>query len=63
MQTDKERIFELRKTLEYHNYKYYIENSPVIPDQEFDRLMHELERLEAEYPEMYDPNSPTQRVG
>lgn len=63
MQTDKERILELRKTLEYHNYKYYIENSPVIPDQEFDRLMHELERLEAEYPEMYDPNSPTQRVG
>lgn len=63
MQTDEARILELRKALEYHNYKYYIENKPEIPDQEFDRLMHELERLEAEHPELHDPNSPTQRVG
>lgn len=63
MQTDAEKIRELRKTLEYHNYKYYIENNPEISDLEFDRLMHELERLEAAHPECYDPNSPTQRVG
>ena len=63
MQTETERIAELRKALEYHNYKYYIENAPEISDMEFDRLMHELERLEEAHPEMYDPNSPTQRVG
>jgi len=63
MQTEQERILELRKTLEYHNYKYYIENAPEISDQQFDEMMHELERLEALHPEMSDPNSPTQRVG
>lgn len=61
--SDKEQIFALRKTLEYHNYKYYIGNAPEISDREFDGLLKELERLEAAYPEMYDPNSPTQRVG
>lgn len=60
---DKDRIIELRKLLEYHNTKYYIDNSPEIPDREFDELMHELERLEAQHPECYDANSPTQRVG
>ena len=63
MQTEKDRILELRKALEYHNYKYYIENAPEISDREFDGLMHDLEKLEEKYPEMYDPNSPTQRVG
>ena len=63
MQTDKDRILELRKTLEYHNIKYYIENKPSISDREFDEMMHELERLEATNPEMQDSNSPTQRVG
>lgn len=63
MQTETERLLALRKTLEYHNYKYYIENAPEISDMEFDRLMHELEALEAAHPELYDPNSPTQRVG
>lgn len=63
MQTDEARILELRQALEYHNYKYYIENKPEISDQEFDSLMHELERMEAEHPELYDENSPTQRVG
>ena len=58
-----DRIVELRKLLEYYNYLYYVKNEPVITDQEFDELMHELERLEAEHPEMFDPNSPTQRVG
>ena len=59
MQTEKDRILELRKALEYHNYKYYIENAPEISDREFDGLMHDLEKLEEKYPEMYDPNSPT----
>lgn len=63
MQTDKDRIVALRKTLEYHNYKYYIESAPELSDREFDRMMHELEGLEAANPELYDPNSPTQRVG
>lgn len=63
MQTDTERLMELRKALEYHNNKYYIENAPEISDREFDELMHELEKLETAHPELYDPNSPTQRVG
>ena len=46
MQTEKDRILELRKALEYHNYKYYIENAPEISDREFDGLMHDLEKLE-----------------
>ena len=58
-----DRIVELRKLLEYYNYLYYVKNEPVVTDQKFDELMHELERLEAEHPEMFDPNSPTQRVG
>lgn len=63
MDSEKDRILALRKLLEYHNYKYYIENSPEISDIEFDRWMHELEQLEALHPELYDPNSPTLRVG
>ena len=58
-----DRIVELRRLLEHYNYLYYVKNEPVITDQKFDELMHELEKLEAEHPEMYDPNSPTQRVG
>ena len=58
-----DRIVELRKLLEHYNHLYYVKNEPVITDQKFDELMHELERLEAEHPEMFDPNSPTQRVG
>ena len=46
-----------------HNYRYYVLNQPVIGDQEFDMLMHELQDLEAKHPELYDDNSPTQRVG
>lgn len=60
---DLTRIIELRKSLDQHNYNYYIKNAPTISDKEFDDLMHELQCLEAEYPEAYDPNSPTQRVG
>lgn len=57
------RIELLRRELHEHNHRYYVENQPIISDQEFDELMHELQRLEAAHPEMADPNSPTQRVG
>lgn len=57
------RILWLRETLHQHNYKYYIENNPEISDFEFDQLMAELQKLEARHPELYDPNSPTMRVG
>ncbi|MHB8110448.1 MAG: NAD-dependent DNA ligase LigA [Syntrophorhabdaceae bacterium] len=53
----------LRKDLEYHNYRYYVLDDPVITDQEYDTLLRELARLETEHPEYADPNSPTQRVG
>ena len=60
---EKARILQLRDELHQHNYRYYVENNPVISDQEFDFLMHELQDLEAKHPELFDPNSPTQRVG
>lgn len=58
-----ERIYQLREELHTHNYNYYVLNSPVISDIEFDHLMRELQDLEAKYPETYDENSPTMRVG
>lgn len=58
-----ERIYQLREELHTHNYNYYVLNSPVISDIEFDRMMRELQDLEAKYPETYDENSPTMRVG
>ena len=60
---EKTRILQLRDELHQHNLHYYVENNPVISDQEFDFLMHELQDLEARHPELFDPNSPTQRVG
>ena len=60
---EKQRIEQLRKELHEHNYRYYVLNQPVIGDQEFDIMMHELQDLEARHPELYDANSPTQRVG
>jgi DNA ligase (NAD+) len=59
----KERILELREALHRNNYLYYVLNQPEISDKEFDDMMHELMDLEAQHPEMYDPNSPSQRVG
>ena len=61
--TEQLRIQELRQQLHAHNYNYYVLNAPVITDQEFDALMRELQDLEARHPELFDPNSPTQRVG
>jgi len=58
-----ERIEELIKLLNYYNYKYYVENNPVISDYEYDKLYHELLELEKKYPQFVKPYSPTQRVG
>jgi len=59
----KKKIEQLRKDINEHNYKYYVENNPVISDFEFDKLLKELEKLEAEYPDLVTQDSPTQRVG
>lgn len=58
-----QRIKELRDELNRHNHNYYVLNAPTISDQEFDRMMRELEDLEQSYPQYADPLSPTQRVG
>ncbi|HHY46110.1 MAG TPA: NAD-dependent DNA ligase LigA [Firmicutes bacterium] len=59
----RERIEKLREEIEYHNYRYYVLDDPVISDAEFDLLMRELAELEARHPEYITPDSPTQRVG
>lgn len=59
----RKRIEELKKEIEYHNYRYYVLDSPVISDAEYDRLMRELMELEEKYPQFRTPDSPTQRVG
>lgn len=59
----KQQIEQLRAELHRHNHQYYVLNSPEISDQEFDAMMRQLQELEQEYPEYYDENSPTQRVG
>ncbi|MBO4906381.1 MAG: NAD-dependent DNA ligase LigA [Bacteroidaceae bacterium] len=61
--TEQERIVQLREELHRHNHLYYIDNNPQLSDQEFDALMRELQDLEAKHPELYDANSPSQRVG
>ncbi len=57
------RITALREELEKHNHAYYVLSTPTISDREYDEKMHQLQRLEAEHPELADPASPTQRVG
>ena len=59
----KKRIYELRELLNKCNYEYYVLENPSISDYEFDALMRELIELENKYPECYDPNSPSLRVG
>ena len=61
--TDIDRIIQLRNELHQHNHNYYVLNNPTISDQEFDQLLRELQDLEHAHPEVFDPNSPTQRVG
>ena len=63
MDKDTQRILQLRKEINEHNRKYYVENAPDISDYDFDMLLKELENLEKQHPEMFDPLSPTQRVG
>jgi len=57
------RVIELRDAIRHHEERYYIHNDPEISDEEFDRLLHELERIETEHPELVTSDSPTQRVG
>src|SRR5919106_1107602 len=57
-----QRLKELRDAIRHHEERYYVLNDPEISDEEFDRLLHELEHLEAEYPDLVTPDSPTQRV-
>lgn len=56
------RIAELRRQIRHHEERYYIHNAPEISDEAFDRLLHELERVEADHPDLVTPDSPTQRV-
>jgi DNA ligase (NAD+) len=56
------RLQELRREINFHNYRYHVLDAPVISDAEFDQLMMELRRIEAEHPEWVTPSSPTQRV-
>jgi DNA ligase (NAD+) len=58
-----ERVRKLRQEIAHHDYLYYVLNAPEIPDAEYDRLFRELQALEARYPELVTPDSPTQRVG
>ena len=60
---EREELKRLRKELEEANYKYYVLNMPTLSDREFDEKMHRLQALEAQFPDMYDPKSPTQHVG
>src|SRR6478672_6693736 len=57
-----QRLKDLRDAIRHHEERYYIQNAPEVSDEEFDRLLHELERLEADYPDLVTPDSPTQRV-
>ena len=61
--TIEQQINELRRTLNLYNYKYYVENNPIVSDFEFDTLLRQLQELEAANPQFADPNSPTARVG
>lgn len=58
-----QRLQELREAISYHNHRYYVLDEPVVSDAEYDRLMTELQGLEAQHPELVVPESPTQRVG
>lgn len=60
---DIDRILELRELIHSYNTQYYIHSISVVSDYEFDQLLKELEELEIKYPELYDANSPTKRVG
>src|SRR5512144_1243677 len=58
-----QKLAKLRDQIRYHEHRYYVLDDPEISDAEFDRLMQELKRIEAEHAELITPDSPTQRVG
>ncbi len=60
---DRQRVSWLRNEIDRHNYHYYALDDPLIPDSEYDRLLRELQKLEARYPQLVRADSPTQRVG
>ena len=62
-QSEVARIEELRELINQHNHHYYVQDNPVVPDAEYDRLMQELLSLEKEHPKLITNDSPTQRVG
>ncbi len=59
----KQRVEQLRRAIEHHNYRYYVLDDPEVSDSEYDRLLRELQQLEHDHPELLTPDSPTQRVG
>src|SRR5438445_13579436 len=59
----RKRIEQLRRLIEHHNYQYYVLDSPELSDAEYDRLVRELREMEARFPDLVTPDSPTQRVG
>src|SRR5437773_8521466 len=63
MPTVAQRVEELRRQINHHNYLYYVEAKPQISDRDFDRLLEELKQLEQAHPDLVTPDSPTQRVG
>ncbi|HBM3026341.1 TPA: NAD-dependent DNA ligase LigA [Klebsiella oxytoca] len=63
MESNEQKLTELRTTLRHHEYLYHVMDTPEIPDAEYDRLMRELRELEVQHPELITPDSPTQRVG
>jgi len=63
MDSIEQQLTQLRTTLRHHEYLYHVMDAPEVPDAEYDRLMRELRELEAQYPELITPDSPTQRVG
>lgn len=63
LENAEKRIRELTETINFHNYRYYVLDEPLIDDAEYDRLMRELQRLENQFPQLKYPDSPSQRVG
>ncbi|XOZ34312.1 NAD-dependent DNA ligase LigA [Halomonadaceae bacterium KBTZ08] len=61
--TPEQRIETLRRDIDHHNYRYYALDDPEVSDEHYDRLLRELQELEAQHPELITPESPTQRVG
>src|SRR5213080_834451 len=61
--TAQRRVNDLRNEIRRHDYLYYVKNRPEISDDAYDRLFRELSQLEATYPDLITPDSPTQRIG